>query len=61
MLENMLQTGVNAALFKNEKIAHQALFPPSAAGLTLGDRICHNSRTAATEVLDGGSLKNRRQ
>lgn len=61
MLENMLETGVNAALFKNEKIADQALFPSSTTALALGDRICLNSRTAASEVLDGGSLWNRRQ
>lgn len=35
MLENMLETGVNAALFENEKIADQALFPPSQLLLLL--------------------------
>lgn len=61
MLENMLETGVNSTLVKNEKIADQALFPPSATALALGNRICLNSRTVATEVLHGGSLRNRRQ
>lgn len=35
MLENTLQTGVNATLFKNEKIADQALFPPPQLQLLL--------------------------
>lgn len=47
MLENMLETGLNAALFKNEKIADQALFfLPSATALASGDRICLNYRSA---------------
>lgn len=43
----MLDTGVNAALFENEKTTAQALFCfPSATTLSLGHGICLNSRSA---------------
>ena len=54
MLENMLQMGVNDALFKNEKLADRSFpFVSSATALALGDRICLNYSLTA-EALDGG-------
>ena len=57
----MLEIGLNAALFKNEKNCRPSpfffFFPPSAIVLALGDRIYLNYRSAWMEVLcvTGGS------